>query len=44
MINWLIIDDLISAFLKEDAPFGDITTDVLIDKKEVSRLFYCKGK
>ena len=37
MINWLIIDDLISAFLKEDAPFGDITTDVLIDKKEVSR-------
>ncbi len=37
MINWLIIDDLISAFLKEDAPFGDITTEILIDEKEVSR-------
>ena len=37
MLNWLIIDDLIKVFLKEDAPFGDITTDTLIDKKEVSR-------
>lgn len=40
MLNRLIIDDLINVFFKEDAPFGDITTDILIDKKGVSRAVF----
>lgn len=31
MINWLIVDKIIKNALEEDIPFGDITTDVLID-------------
>ncbi|MGL4772308.1 MAG: carboxylating nicotinate-nucleotide diphosphorylase [Clostridium sp.] len=30
MLNYLIVDDLIKASLKEDMPFGDITTESII--------------
>lgn len=37
MINKMTVDNLITAFIKEDAPFGDITSDILINEKEISR-------
>ncbi|NSW90784.1 MAG: carboxylating nicotinate-nucleotide diphosphorylase [Firmicutes bacterium] len=37
MINWLIVDNIIKNALEEDMPYGDITTDILIDPKGVSR-------
>ncbi|HOJ10285.1 MAG TPA: carboxylating nicotinate-nucleotide diphosphorylase [Clostridiales bacterium] len=37
MINDIIIDNLIKRALEEDMPFGDITTDALIDEQSISR-------
>ena len=37
MLNELIIDGLIKRALEEDMPFGDITTDSLIDEESISR-------
>lgn len=36
MLNYLIIDDLISKAIQEDMPFGDITTNALIPEDSVS--------
>ena len=36
MLNYLIIDDLISKAIQEDMPFGDITTNALIPEDCVS--------
>ena len=37
LLNKLIIDDIIKRALQEDMPFGDVTTDNLIDDKSVSK-------
>jgi len=37
MLNQLIVDDIIKRALQEDMPFGDITTDNLIDEQSISR-------
>ena len=31
MINWFIVDEIIINALKEDMPYGDVTTDAVID-------------
>ena len=31
MINWFIVDEIIISALKEDMPYGDVTTDAVID-------------
>lgn len=36
MLNYLIIDELISKAIQEDMPFGDITTNALIPEDSVS--------
>lgn len=36
MINYLLVDDLIRSALIEDIGFGDVTTDSLIDEKQMS--------
>ncbi len=36
MLNYLIVDDLISKAIQEDMPFGDITTNALIPEDSVS--------
>ena len=33
MLNYLIVDELIRRALEEDMPFGDITTDTIINEK-----------
>ena len=43
MLNYLIIDELIKNSLKEDMPFGDITTNSIIDKNSNCTVnLYCK--
>ena len=37
MLNRLIVDDIIKRALQEDMPFGDITTDNLVDENSVSK-------
>ncbi|WP_026487022.1 carboxylating nicotinate-nucleotide diphosphorylase [Caldanaerobius polysaccharolyticus] len=37
MLNWLVIDDLIQNALIEDIGFGDVTTDCLIPKDQISK-------
>ncbi|NMB95931.1 MAG: hypothetical protein GYA02_04885 [Clostridiaceae bacterium] len=37
MLNRLIVDDIIKRDLQEDMPFGDITTDNLVDENSVSK-------
>ncbi|WP_073343893.1 carboxylating nicotinate-nucleotide diphosphorylase [Caldanaerobius fijiensis] len=36
MLNWLVVDDLIQNALIEDIGFGDVTTDCLIPKEQIS--------
>jgi len=40
MLNWLIVDKIIRNALEEDMPYGDITTDMLIDPTEISRAVF----
>lgn len=45
MINFLIIDDIILNSLKEDVPFGDITTSSIINSNELAQAtVICKEK
>lgn len=37
MINYLVIDDIILNSLKEDAPFGDITTSSIINDNDLAQ-------
>mgnify|MGYP000194268609 CR=1 FL=1 len=37
MLNQLIVDDIIKRALQEDMPFGDITTDNLINEESISK-------
>lgn len=37
MINYLVIDDIILNSLKEDIPFGDITTAAIVNENEVAQ-------
>lgn len=37
MLNYLIIDDIILNSLKEDVPFGDITTSSIVDSNELAQ-------
>ncbi|MDY5912536.1 MAG: carboxylating nicotinate-nucleotide diphosphorylase [Inconstantimicrobium porci] len=37
MLNYLIVDELIRRALEEDMPFGDITTDTIINEKAESK-------
>lgn len=37
MINYLVIDDIILNSLKEDIPFGDITTSSIVDDNEIAQ-------
>lgn len=32
-MNWLVVDNIIKDALKEDIPFGDITTDSIVDEE-----------
>src|SRR5660397_270951 len=35
-MNWLIVDEIIKKALLEDMPFGDVTTELLIDNDKIS--------
>lgn len=37
MINYLVIDDIILNSLKEDVPFGDITTSAIVNSNELAQ-------
>lgn len=37
-MNWLIVDNIIKDALKEDVPFGDITTDSIVDEESRSEV------
>lgn len=37
-MNWLIADNIIKDALKEDIPFGDITTDSIVDEESSSEV------
>ena len=38
MLNFLIVDNIIKEGLKEDAPFGDITTDSIISPTSICKV------
>lgn len=39
MLNYLIIDELIKDALKEDMPFGDVTTNSIIDENSTCKVY-----
>ncbi|GIM29436.1 nicotinate-nucleotide diphosphorylase (carboxylating) [Clostridium polyendosporum] len=42
-MNWLLYDDILKNAIKEDAPFGDVTTSSIVDESNMSQVeLLCK--